>query len=620
MNKLHRLSMAGLVFAMFWLVPLALAQWNIREIVKTHDIMIGAGDPTGIEHYQAETVRFTIKVKRDRKKVAVPSDSTPVWKAWAAADTSTLLINKSGSIVSAGGGVVKVELTKTESDLATGTYVSEVRLLSADLVDMGILYYTTNHVVNYSSSGGTLVPPNADTDLGGWSITNANFMTATGGFFDVDRNTGIKVEESADENIIRFDTAGTERFRVEADGALYLTPTDAEPTGAEGRVYWDNSENTVKAHNGTAWVAVGLAGATAHSGLTGLTTGDDHTHYRLESSDHTHASSGAQAGTIDHGSLTGAGDDDHDDYVDKTGDTLTGSLTLADDTWVGVGASAGRVEFDDTTIDVVEILGANVRVGAVTPDTATAASDLAVLGMIESQGSGGIMAYSASSNPSVILDREGSDTWDIRNVSGVFHIYNSSDAGSRLSIDAGDGDVTVANDLEVNLIREKTADTGVTIDSALIKDGEFKSAYVDLFHVYQGTQQTHTDNTGFHLVNWDTATTDGDSVFTDAADSITFNGTGLVHMTMHYEFNNILGNKHVMCRLMKDGVEFMGFWSFVNGNSGKNIGPTGSLIFYNDSAANVWTIEIYQNDSTSETSHSGTDGKRKWWSGYRMPN
>ena len=58
-----------------------------------------------------------------------------------------------------------------------------------------------------------------------------------------------------------------------------LIPTDTEPTGSEGYIYWDDSENTIKAYNGSAWVAVGLAGATAHSGLTGLTTGDDHTQY-----------------------------------------------------------------------------------------------------------------------------------------------------------------------------------------------------------------------------------------------------------------------------------------------------------------------------------------------------
>lgn len=34
---------------------------------------------------------------------------------------------------------------------------------------------------------------------------------------------------------------------------IYLTPTDTEPTGYEGGLYFDNSENTLKQYNGTAW-------------------------------------------------------------------------------------------------------------------------------------------------------------------------------------------------------------------------------------------------------------------------------------------------------------------------------------------------------------------------------
>ena len=161
---------------------------------------------------------------------------------------------------------------------------------------------------------------------------------------------------------------------------------------------------------------------------------------------------------------------------------------------------------------------------------------------------------------------------------------------------------------------------GLTIAVALgssFVDGVKQSDYVDLFHIQQTAVQTHTNST-FEVVNWDTTVTDGDSVFTDAADSITFSGTGLVHMDVHYEFNNLLGNKHVMMRLMDDGVELMGVHSFVNGNAGKNIGPTGSMTFYNDSAANVFTLEIYQNEGNGELSSSVVT--RKWWSGYRLPD
>lgn len=55
----------------------------------------------------------------------------------------------------------------------------------------------------------------------------------------------------------------------------------------------------------------------AHSGLSGLTTGDDHTQYRLEAADHSHQTTGAEAGQIDHGAAMVAAsllDDDHTQY------------------------------------------------------------------------------------------------------------------------------------------------------------------------------------------------------------------------------------------------------------------------------------------------------------------
>lgn len=58
---------------------------------------------------------------------------------------------------------------------------------------------------------------------------------------------------------------------------------------------------------------------TDHGALTGLLD-DDHTQYRLESADHSHQSTGLQAGQLDHGlALTGLGDDDHTQYGLKSG-------------------------------------------------------------------------------------------------------------------------------------------------------------------------------------------------------------------------------------------------------------------------------------------------------------
>lgn len=60
-----------------------------------------------------------------------------------------------------------------------------------------------------------------------------------------------------------------------------------------------------------------------------------------------------------------------------TSSTVFGDAT-ADDDWLGLGASAGRIEFDDLTIDEVNILDARVGIGTDTPSAALSISqDLA---------------------------------------------------------------------------------------------------------------------------------------------------------------------------------------------------------------------------------------------------
>lgn len=70
---------------------------------------------------------------------------------------------------------------------------------------------------------------------------------------------------------------------------------------------------------------------------------DPHTGYRLESADHSHQSTGAQAGQLDHGlALTGLTDDDHTQYILKSLAAAKGDLftATANDTpaILGVGA------------------------------------------------------------------------------------------------------------------------------------------------------------------------------------------------------------------------------------------------------------------------------------------
>lgn len=98
-------------------------------------------------------------------------------------------------------------------------------------------------------------------------------------------------------------------------GGSALTVREEDGTPSDAAV------TIIRVPNGGGLVANGvgdvsliyeIGGAVAaHAALA-----DPHTGYRLESADHTHQSTGAQAGQIDHGAaLTGLADDDHTQYV-----------------------------------------------------------------------------------------------------------------------------------------------------------------------------------------------------------------------------------------------------------------------------------------------------------------
>jgi hypothetical protein len=410
-----------------------------------------------------------------------------------------------------------------------------------------------------------------------------------------------------------------------------LIPTDTVPTGQEGYIYWDDSEATIKAHDGTGWKAVGLAGATDHGALTGRGD-DDHSAYGSLAGVETIAGNWvntenpwADNEVADALTITGYMQDgdintfaelqswvsdkvliNEADAATLTTPSIVTSLTVTDDDWIGLGASAARIEYDDTTIDLVEILGANVRVGAVTPDTATAASDLAVFGTIEAQGSGGMISFSEAGTPTFTLDRDGSDTWSMRNVSGVYHIYNSTDAGSRLSIDAGDGDVTIVNDLEVDLIREKTGDAGVTIDSVVLKDNivdatVVKGAPQNWAWMYRNAGLTHETDGGYEELDWDTVLEDASSIVDLTDNDWSYTYTGIATLTCYIELSATLQNStQYMALKINDVTGSRRIFAKRKMLGNVSHALNGTIQFRVDDVARTYKLEYWQNDSTSE--------------------
>lgn len=97
---------------------------------------------------------------------------------------------------------------------------------------------------------------------------------------DADNDTKIQVEESADEDIIRFDTAGTERMTISATGAVTVNETLTATNGiitltsagapaaalADGAIAVDTSNDTFYYRSNSTWQEV--SGTTITSSTT----------------------------------------------------------------------------------------------------------------------------------------------------------------------------------------------------------------------------------------------------------------------------------------------------------------------------------------------------------------
>ena len=112
-------------------------------------------------------------------------------------------------------------------------------LTGADSYTVAGVFVTLNGVVQqptvvYGISGTTLTFTTAPAS--GDLIEVRKFTTTQTviGISDTDGDTQVQVEESSDEDIIRFDTAGTERMSISDAGVIAITATTANSTATNG--------------------------------------------------------------------------------------------------------------------------------------------------------------------------------------------------------------------------------------------------------------------------------------------------------------------------------------------------------------------------------------------------
>ena len=241
---------------------------------------------------------------------------------------------------------------------------------------------------------------------GGW----ANLASGTS-IEDADGDTKIQVEESSDEDIIRFDIAGTERAKIEAAsmtlGVTTLSTTASTFTGTvsngdititpdgTGSVVIPKADINSGAIDGTAigansastgafttLTASGNATITGDLTVNGSTTTIDSTTLTIEDPMITLAknNSGGDANTFDQGLFFNRGSLDNVSFIwDETADEFAFAVTSGED-----GTTAGNV-----TIDSYAALHAGVATFTDT-ETATVSAADGTLSMTIADSTGNI--------------------------------------------------------------------------------------------------------------------------------------------------------------------------------------------------------------------------------------
>lgn len=130
-----------------------------RNLIFTADVQNSnrlQGARTGkadLEFYQTEAIRLDVYAVNRGAPLTFAATDRVVLEAWSGTDTTTLYINKAGSVVNGDGGHIRVELVPAESNLPAGGYSFVVKVL--DQTD-------PDHVVSLAGYVNVVASPNSE--------------------------------------------------------------------------------------------------------------------------------------------------------------------------------------------------------------------------------------------------------------------------------------------------------------------------------------------------------------------------------------------------------------------------------------------------------------------------
>jgi len=287
---------------------------------------------------------------------------TPAFGANAVA-TSTLLGFNAGFVSTASSTISDLSVTNATTTNATTTNLKIVSTFEPTVTDAVSLGSTNFNFSDLFLDSGAVV----NFDSGDVTVTHsANTLTITGGITALDTNSTIGNLTLANGSIT--DSGGSISF-----GNENLSTTGTLASGAltvTGAAVPNTDDGGALGASGTGWSDLFLASG----GVINWNGGDTTL---------THS-----AGLL----------------------TLSSDLALADNNWIGLGAAAGRIEFDDLTADEVNILDANVGIGTSAPNwTLQVSSSTPTIALTDAN---------AEVNAKHVL---------LSNLDGVFRVATSSD-------------------------------------------------------------------------------------------------------------------------------------------------------------------------------------------------
>ena len=224
---------------------------------------------------------------KDAYTIATASGETTLTFDTAPANGRTITVYTVATAVS-GSNLAISTMTGDGSDTTLSLTADPVHENNVQVYFDGVYQSKSNFTVSGTTLTFSTAPPSGVL-VEAMTLTQTDIQTATK-LLDADKDTMIQVEESSDEDIIRFDTGGTQRMTLGSDGTLSLEDNNITNVGSIAL-------DTIVSDASPAAITIGygindtltINGSTVLEGAVTINESSADVDFRVESNGNTHA-------------------------------------------------------------------------------------------------------------------------------------------------------------------------------------------------------------------------------------------------------------------------------------------------------------------------------------------